>query len=192
MAYEYLITVGAEIDVVWRPKWSSTTVIYPFNRYLLIASTCLFNLPGWSLKVRTSHVVVAHRYSLNRNDLEVQCPTIPENNSLVDLALMMAYSCAVILRAGNVIYICQLVLFAGASPLKYEIRQPSIDTSQPLAFSALRVYVISDRRIALAILVLLLDLFPAASNAVSYPSSGFSSSDCRIDIFVIHSTRTPE
>ena len=50
-AYEYLITVGKEVDMIHRRKWSATTWLFVLNRYVLLASAILAVVPVGSFSV---------------------------------------------------------------------------------------------------------------------------------------------
>lgn len=45
MAYEHLITLKYELDILRRRKWGATTWIFMFNRYLLLANVVFSNAP---------------------------------------------------------------------------------------------------------------------------------------------------
>lgn len=45
VCFEHLITLKYEIDFLWRRKWTATTWIFIFNRYLLLANVVSLNIP---------------------------------------------------------------------------------------------------------------------------------------------------
>ncbi|THG97755.1 hypothetical protein EW026_g4307 [Hermanssonia centrifuga] len=47
-AYEYVITIKQEVNMVWRRKWILTTWIFMANRYLLIGNMLLAVIPTTS------------------------------------------------------------------------------------------------------------------------------------------------
>lgn len=45
VAYEYLITFGEEVTLVWQNKWTGATVLFVSNRYLMLLTTILDVVP---------------------------------------------------------------------------------------------------------------------------------------------------
>lgn len=86
-------------------------------------------------------------------------------------------SCTIIMRLTEVLYVSQLVVFAGLYAV--DIEYPH--NTDPLAhavFSATRVYSVTERNKILSLIVMVLDLVPAGTNMVcTRPSTYMFSHD---------------
>lgn len=56
--YEYLLTVPAEVRLVWRKRWRGLTVLFILNRYTMIASA-IFLVAPYTNKVCLQHLCTA-------------------------------------------------------------------------------------------------------------------------------------
>ena len=71
--YDYFLTIGMEVDLVWSAKWGFMEVVYVLQRYLpfVDAAVLCFLREGTIFSMSTSANPVRHRSILN-NDGSIQ------------------------------------------------------------------------------------------------------------------------
>ncbi|THG92468.1 hypothetical protein EW026_g8443, partial [Hermanssonia centrifuga] len=45
VAYEYIITIGAEVSLIWRRAWTGAVWLFIANRYLMVVSAAVETIP---------------------------------------------------------------------------------------------------------------------------------------------------
>ena len=61
VAYEYMITIRQEVNLIWKRKWSIVTLLFVFNRYIMV-TTAIIRIAPITAKVRLSLLFLARRY----------------------------------------------------------------------------------------------------------------------------------
>ncbi|THG93504.1 hypothetical protein EW026_g7749 [Hermanssonia centrifuga] len=112
VTYEYIITFGQEVTMVWRRRWSLVTWMFVANRYLMIG-LMIYTISPFTAKVRpTIFVYKSIAYLAHRGTLI---------NQIMGMAQFSVFAAFSALRAFAIwdrnVYIAALVLLLNLVPV---------------------------------------------------------------------------
>ncbi|KAG2047223.1 hypothetical protein BDR06DRAFT_1014039 [Suillus hirtellus] len=93
MTYDWALTFGQEVELIWRQRWSLMTVLYLAVRYLGISYTAMYmlgNVPTILLSDTVSLVHNCHS-SLTNRDALCKSVVLPEAGHSLDLTGLISY-----------------------------------------------------------------------------------------------------
>ncbi len=158
--YEYLITVGAEVELFWTRKITGATVLFLTNRYLVLFYNLSLLRDLWPFTLSVSFLFVALPAQLTRTlAIEVHIPFDP-----VFLLLKHSLSAALNGQTGHEPWRFYAT-FLGAVSV-YFLPATGLQLTAFPAFSALRVFALTDRNWLVALIVFLLSMAPVGINFV--------------------------
>ena len=173
LVYDYILTLGQELQLFWKRKLTGATVLFLINRYLflfyIIISMCSYfrmsdraSTPRFS----TAHLALISLCFYNRRTYAFY-PL--EKRRLTFVAFIR---CSGSFYLENVLTLAVYLPQSGKHMLQVFVLDENKDLQHsPPAFSALRVFALSQGNWFLLVLTLVLGLFPLVTGLVIRPHS---------------------
>ena len=74
--YEYIITLGEEIEIVWKKRWNAATILFIINRYLMVVYNAAGNVVATNAEVRLGQIYLDQEANPLISDVwTIVCPT---------------------------------------------------------------------------------------------------------------------
>ena len=169
--HEYLITVGAEVELFWKRKITGASILFLTNRYLVLFYNLSLLRDLWPFTLSVSFFSRLPRTLLIRALAAEVHYFLNVGRSLL---ILSSSSCGQWANGTRVVEILCYVPWGGTSP---DLALMVLRLTQPPAFSALRVFALTNRNWFLALIVFLLSMAPVGVNFVSTATCSFKWND---------------